>query len=88
MHTSRKLSQEKFMKLKHLLSIAAIALSANIVALDSEALFKKLDVDGDGYISFDESTEESKVMRNFKKLDKDNDHKISKKEFSDLVHLK
>ncbi|TQV89087.1 EF-hand domain-containing protein [Aliikangiella coralliicola] len=76
------------MKLKHLLSIAAIALSANIVALDSEALFKKLDVDGDGYISFDESTEESKVMRNFKKLDKDNDHKISKKEFSDLVHLK
>ena len=54
----------------------------------SEAYFRSLDLNGDGYVSLAEAAGDAVVVNRFDKADRNRDGKLSPKEFARLKNVK
>ncbi len=54
----------------------------------TDAYFRSLDLNGDGYVSLSEAAGDPVVVNRFDRADKDRDGKLSPKEFANLKKVK
>jgi hypothetical protein len=65
------------------LSVAGWVIASEVKSRDSE--FLRLDVNGDGYVSAEESLANAALAQRFAKTDRDHDSKVDANEFHDFV---
>jgi len=72
------------MKIKYLLLSVAVTVTSTAFAeqSSSDATFKKLDRNSDGYISIKEAAENAALVKSWKTLDTDTNEKLEMSEFS------
>jgi Ca2+-binding EF-hand superfamily protein len=70
------------------LALCVLACGAQAADNGTEAYFRSLDLDGDGYVSLAEAAGDAVVVNRFDRADRNRDGKLSAKEFANLRKVK